>query len=111
MGNLTLLCSRAALVEGPARHLFLKDCLKQQFLDRRKRAVPVMGHPRPRNLLVVVPVFPVNPLPLLVMHKALLFSLVLCTLVACQKEDLVEAPAAPYPQTWQLVKLTGSIPG
>jgi len=45
------------------------------------------------------------------MRKLLLFSLVLATLGSCKKEDLVEAPAAAYPQTWQLVKLTGQIPG
>ena len=45
------------------------------------------------------------------MKKALLFALVLAPLAACQKEAPPPAPAAPYPQTWQLVKLTGSIPG
>jgi len=45
------------------------------------------------------------------MKRALFFSIVLATLVSCQKEDLEEVPAAAYPQTWQLVKLTGQIPG
>ena len=51
------------------------------------------------------------------MRKALLFALALAPVVSCQKEDAAKAPApalapAPaYPQTWQLVKLTGQMPG
>ncbi|WP_375436394.1 hypothetical protein [uncultured Hymenobacter sp.] len=44
------------------------------------------------------------------MKNARLLFLFLAPLVSCQKEDLVEAPATPYPQAWQLVKLTGQIP-
>ena len=49
--------------------------------------------------------------PLLVMKRVLLLCSVLVTLVSCQKEDLVKAEAAPYPQTWKLVKTTGQLPG
>jgi hypothetical protein len=51
------------------------------------------------------------------MKKFLLFSLVLAAAVACQHEEpspeakANPGPAADYPQTWQLVQLTGSIPG
>ena len=45
------------------------------------------------------------------MKKLLLLCPVLATLVSCQKEDFVKAEAAPYPQTWQLVKMTGQLPG
>ncbi|QKG59271.1 hypothetical protein GKZ68_21570 (plasmid) [Hymenobacter sp. BRD128] len=45
------------------------------------------------------------------MKKALLLSLCLAPVIACQKEGPTPAPAAPYPQTWQLVKLTGQVPG
>jgi hypothetical protein len=36
--------------------------------------------------------------------------LVLLSLSACQKEDLVEAEGNAYPQTWQLVQMTGNFP-
>ena len=36
--------------------------------------------------------------------------LVLLSLSACQKEDLVEAEGSAFPQTWQLVKMTGNFP-
>ncbi|SFQ57862.1 hypothetical protein [Hymenobacter arizonensis] len=49
------------------------------------------------------------------MKPFLLFPLVLAAAVACHQEGPApaapEAAAAPYPQTWRLVKLTGSIPG
>ena len=45
--------------------------------------------------------------------KTVLLSLLLAMLGACQKEELIEAEAqaTPYPQTWQLVKFSGQIPG
>jgi hypothetical protein len=42
------------------------------------------------------------------MKNLLLLPLLLASLVACQQEAL--APAAAYPQTWQLVRMTGQIP-
>ena len=45
------------------------------------------------------------------MKKALLFSLLLAALGACQKQGPVTVAAAPYPQTWQLVQFTGQTPG
>ena len=51
------------------------------------------------------------------MKKLLFYFLAPAALVSCQKADVVKAPADAkalpdaYPQTWQLVKLTGQIPG
>jgi hypothetical protein len=42
------------------------------------------------------------------MKNILVFFLLLATLVSCQKEEM--AAVEPYPQTWQLVKLTGEMP-
>ncbi len=42
------------------------------------------------------------------MKNLLLIALLLTPLVACHKEEL--QPAQAYPQTWQLVRMTGQIP-
>jgi hypothetical protein len=44
------------------------------------------------------------------MKNLLVPVLVLLSLSACQKEDLVEAKGNAYPQTWQLVQMTGNFP-
>jgi hypothetical protein len=45
-----------------------------------------------------------------VMKNLLAPFLILLSLSACQKEDLVEAKVNAYPQTWQLVQMTGNFP-
>jgi hypothetical protein len=58
------------------------------------------------------PLCSVWPLPLkqtlLVMKTIFAYLLLLTTIFSCQKEEMTEVE--PYPQTWQLVKLTGQIP-
>lgn len=44
------------------------------------------------------------------MKNVLLFSLLLTALGSCKKEEVLEAQTSSYPQTWQLVQLTGQIP-
>jgi hypothetical protein len=52
-----------------------------------------------------------TPYSRFVMKNLLAPVLVLLSLSACQKEDLVEAEGNAYPQTWQLVQMTGNVPG
>jgi hypothetical protein len=42
------------------------------------------------------------------MKTTFLFTLLLATLGACQKEEIEQVQRTTYPQTWQLVKLTSS---
>ncbi|UOQ68339.1 hypothetical protein [Hymenobacter volaticus] len=44
------------------------------------------------------------------MKNILVLFLSLASLVSCQEDNSVEPEANAYPQTWQLVKLTGQIP-
>jgi hypothetical protein len=67
------------------------------------RVEPLQPIPRAEALLV-------TPYVQFVMKNLLAPVLVLLSLSACQKEDLVEAEDNAYPQTWQLVQMTGNFP-
>jgi hypothetical protein len=67
------------------------------------RVEPLQPIPRAEALLI-------TPYVQFVMKNLFAPVLVLLSLSACQKEDLLKAEDNAYPQTWQLVQMTGNFP-